>query len=200
MPGFRRRGALRFRSLGRGPSGRNPGPPHGSAHAHQPRRCPRWNRALAFLWRNGYSLVTIGAVVGAGLPANNRATASRARSAPTQALARTGVQHSCSTGGVHRFRGSAPQIKSGAGSAREALSPVRSPAGRLPQKHWLVPACNTVAPQGRIGGSSRHPALCKWVSSFHLSSLHPVQLSFLIEHGPKAQPTGFDIDAFSVLR
>ena len=28
--------------------------------------------------------------------------------------------------------GSAPQIKSGAGPAREALSPVRSPAGRLP--------------------------------------------------------------------
>jgi hypothetical protein len=48
---------------------------------------------------------------------------------------------------THRFRGSAPQIKSGAGSAREALSPVRSPAGRLPQKHWLAPTCNTVAPQ-----------------------------------------------------
>ncbi len=31
------------------------------------------------------------------------------------------------TGSVHRFRGSAPQIKSGAGSAREVLSPVRSP-------------------------------------------------------------------------
>ncbi len=41
--------------------------------------------------------------------------------------------------------GSAPQIKSGAGSARKALSPVRSPAGRLPQKYWLAPACNTVA-------------------------------------------------------
>jgi len=76
------------------------------------------------------------------------------RPAPTEALARTGVQHSCSstlfhcrpqggpTGSVHRFRGSAPQIKSGAGSAREALSP----AGRLPHKHWLAPACNTVAP------------------------------------------------------
>jgi len=53
------------------------------------------------------------------------------------------------TGSVHRFRGSAPQIKSGAGSAREAFSPVRSPAGRLPQKHWLALACNTVALQGQ---------------------------------------------------
>jgi hypothetical protein len=94
------------------------------------------------------------------------------RPASTEALARTDVQHSCSTGvlqgfcgsapcarscrgrpqggseATHRFRGSAPQIKSGAGSAREALSPVRSPAGRLPQKHWLALTCNTVAPQG----------------------------------------------------
>jgi hypothetical protein len=59
------------------------------------------------------------------------------RPAPTEALARNDVQHSCSTGSVHRSRGSAP--------AREALSPVRSPAGRLPQKHWLATTCNTVA-------------------------------------------------------
>ncbi len=77
-----------------------------------------------------------------------------------------------STGNVHRFRGSAPQIKSGAGSAREALSPVRSPAGRLPQKHWLALACNTVAtgalqgvcgsaPQIKSGAGSAREAVAR---------------------------------------
>jgi hypothetical protein len=46
------------------------------------------------------------------------------------------------TGSVHRFRGSAPRIKSGAGSAREALSPVRSSAGRLPHERLCAsPPC-----------------------------------------------------------
>jgi hypothetical protein len=42
------------------------------------------------------------------------------RPAPTEALARTGVQHRLLQQTFTSFRGSAPQIKSGAGSAREA--------------------------------------------------------------------------------
>ena len=63
-----------------------------------------------------------------------------------------------STGGVHRFRGSAPQIKSGAGSAHEALSPVRSPAGRLPPSHWAAhrvgPTCNRKLPTEPAQGAT----------------------------------------------